>query len=127
MKKPPPRKPRLKTKKSAGKVIWLRKKLRIHSRDGLHARPAALFVRIAGRYKATIRVRRGRNEVDGKSIMGVLTLAAGRGSSIELIAKGPDAQEALEMLEQLLAHREMPTVVTVVRHHRSPHAAPPHD
>ena len=115
MKKPPPRK----------SGLWLKKRLRIHSRDGLHARPAALFVRIAGRYKAAIRVRRGKNEVDGKSIMGVLTLAAGRGSTIELIAKGPDAQEALEMLEQLLAHREMQTVVTVVRH-RSSHGTPPH-
>ena len=126
MKKPTPRKPALTKKESAPKESWLKKKLRIHSRDGLHARPAALFVRIAGRYKATIKVRRGKNEVDGKSIMGVLTLAAGRGSTIELIAKGPDAQEALEMLEQLLDHREMPTVVTVVRH-RPLHGAPSHD
>lgn len=125
MKKPPRRKPQPKGRDSVGKGMWLKKKLRIHNRDGLHARPAALFVRIAGRYKATIRVRRGRNEVDGKSIMGVLTLAAGRGSSIELIAKGPDAQEALETLEQLLSHREMPTVVTVVRH-RPHHGTPPH-
>ncbi len=125
MKKPQRRNPGIKRRVSAAKGMWLKKKLRIHSRDGLHARPAALFVRIAGRFKAAIRVRRGRNEVDGKSIMGVLTLAAGRGSTIELTAKGPDAQEALEMLEQLLSHREMPAVVTVVKH-RPSHGTPPH-
>ncbi len=97
----------------------LKKALRVHSRQGLHARPAALFVQVANRFKSDIRVRKGKNEVDGKSIMGVLTLAAARGSTIEVTAKGPDAEVALTALEQLLSHHEMPTIVTVVRHRPS--------
>ena len=100
----------------------LKKRLRIHNRQGLHARPAALFVRVANRFKSDVRVRKGRQEVDGKSIMGVLTLAAERGATIVVTVQGPDAKEALHALELLMAHHEMPAVVTVVKH-RSSHGA----
>ena len=109
-------------KKPKGKISppFFKKRMHIRSRSGLHARPAALFVQVANRFKSAVRVRKGRNEVDGKSIMGVLTLAAGRGTFIDVTAQGPDAQDALAALEQVIAHPEVPALVTVVRHH-SPH------
>lgn len=94
----------------------LKTKISIRSQSGLHARPAALFVQIANRFKCDIRVRKGRREVDGKSIMGILTLAAERGSTIEVTAKGPDAENALQILGQVLARAELPAVVNVVKH-----------
>ena len=93
--------------------------LRIRGHQGLHARPAAVFVQVANRFKCKICVRKGRHQVDGKSIMGLLTLAAEKGCRLEIIADGPDAQEALEALQYLLAQAELPNVVTVIRHHRS--------
>ena len=71
-------------------------------RQGLHARPAALFVQLAKRFASTITVKKGRKIVDGKSIMGLLTLAAGQGARIAIIANGPDAVTALERLIELV-------------------------
>jgi phosphocarrier protein HPr len=65
---------------------------------GLHARAAAKFVHTAGRFAAHIRVARGGREVDGKSIMGLLLLAAGQGSAIHISADGPDEHEAIAAL-----------------------------
>jgi phosphocarrier protein HPr len=65
---------------------------------GLHARAAAKFVHTAGRFTARIRVGKAGREMDGKSIMGLLLLAAGRGSSITISADGPDEAEALAAL-----------------------------
>ena len=70
--------------------------------QGLHARPAALFVQVAKRFHSRITVKKGRKIVDGKSIMGLLTLAARQGSRISIIADGPDSQEALDRLARLL-------------------------
>lgn len=67
-------------------------------RQGLHARPAALFVQTAKRFHSRITVKKGRKIVDGKSIMGLLTLAAHTGSRIVVLADGPDAAQALEQL-----------------------------
>lgn len=103
----------------------LRKKLHIRSRQGLHARPAALFVQVANRFQCTIRVRKGREEVDGKSIMGLLTLAASKGSTLEVILQGPDGEDALRALEQLICRSEPPAVVTIQRH-RPPHGSTAH-
>jgi phosphotransferase system HPr (HPr) family protein len=69
---------------------------------GLHARAAAKFVHTAGRYRAHIRVARGEREVDGKSIMGLLLLAAAQGSWIRISADGPDEAEALTALCDLV-------------------------
>ena len=103
----------------------LKKKLHIRSRQGLHARPAALFVQVANRFRSAIRVRKGRREVDGKSIMGLLTLAASRGSTIEVTIQGSDAPEAMRALEQLVCRTEPPAVITILKH--SPgHGTPPH-
>ncbi len=70
---------------------------------GLHARAAAQFVKQASRYSAEIWVEKDRRRVNGKSIMGILTLAAARGSKIKISAKGLDAGSAVETLSQLVA------------------------
>lgn len=102
----------------------LRRRLHVRSRQGLHARPAALFVQVASRFQSAVRVRKGRREVDGKSIMGLLTLAVSRGSTIELTTEGADAADALQALEQIICRVEPPTVITIRR--RSIHAGGAH-
>ena len=72
--------------------------------QGLHARPAALFVQRAKQFTSRVTLKKGRKSVDGKSIMGLLTLAAQQGSRISVVVDGPDAREALEQLAQLLTH-----------------------
>ena len=75
------------------------------NRLGLHARPAAMFVRIASRYRAEIWVSKEGEEVNGKSIMGLMMLAAGQGSTLRLRCEGPDATKALAELEELINAR----------------------
>src|SRR3989338_138802 len=70
--------------------------------QGLHARPAALFVQLAKTFQSRVTVKKGRKCVDGKSIMGLLTPAAKPGSRISLVIEGPDAQDAREKLSRLL-------------------------
>ncbi len=70
---------------------------------GLHARPAAAFVKIAGAFKAEISVSRDDMVVNGKSIMGVMTLAAEPGSELLIRAEGDDAQAAVAALAELVA------------------------
>jgi phosphocarrier protein HPr len=72
--------------------------LRILNPLGMHARAAAKFVHTAGRFAAHIRVARGDREVDGKSIMGLLLLAAPQGSAIRITADGPDEAAAIGAL-----------------------------
>jgi len=79
-----------------------KKKITINNESGLHARPAALFVQIANKYDSDIVVQKGRQKVNGKSIMGIMMLAAEKGSKITLIATGGDAEEAVNELETLL-------------------------
>ena len=69
---------------------------------GLHARAAARFVHLATRFRAQIRVGRDAKVMDGKSIMGILLLAAGRGTSITISADGPDEQDAVAALAHLV-------------------------
>ena len=73
------------------------------NRLGLHARAAARFVHLAARYEAQVRVGRDGRLVDGKSIMGILLLAAPRGTTISIAADGPDEAEAAEALAALVA------------------------
>jgi len=82
--------------------MMIEKELIIKNKLGLHARPAALFVQMANKFECEIIVIKDAQEVDGKSIMGILMLAAGQGSRIQIRAKGLDAKEALEELQQLL-------------------------
>lgn len=83
----------------------LERKLRICNKLGLHARAAAKLVTTAAAFEAEVRVRKDGREVSGKSIMGVMMLAAACGSTITLIAEGPDAQQALDELEALVQNR----------------------
>jgi phosphocarrier protein HPr len=69
---------------------------------GLHARAAARFVHLATRYAAQIRVARDSKVMDGKSIMGILLLAAARGTTLTITADGPDERDAVEALAQLV-------------------------
>ena len=68
---------------------------------GLHARAAARFVRMAGAFRSRIRVTHGQRTTDGKSILGLLLLAAARGTQIQISAEGPDEEEALRALTAL--------------------------
>ena len=74
----------------------------IGSKLGLHARPAAVFVQTANRFEAAIEVQKEELKVDGKSIMGIMTLAAEMGSSITVRASGKDAAMAMEALAKLI-------------------------
>ena len=80
----------------------LQRPVTVIHRQGLHARPAALFVQLAKRFTSRVTVKKGRKIVDGKSIMGLLTLAAGPGARISIITDGPDAANALERLIELV-------------------------
>src|SRR5207249_9005526 len=80
----------------------IEKEVRIVTRVGLRARPAAMFVRIASRYRSEIWVAKEGEEVNGKSIMGLMMLAAGQGSRLRIRCEGPDAQKAMEELEELI-------------------------
>jgi phosphocarrier protein len=79
--------------------------VRVANRLGLHARAAARFVHLANRFEARIMVTKGGSRVDGKSILGLLTLAAGEGTVLRLTAEGDDAGKALAELEALVRNR----------------------
>lgn len=76
--------------------------IEIRNKLGLHARAAAKLVHTAARFKSDIKVRKGPEEVDAKSILGILLLAAGRGSVITVTATGEDEQDALAAIEKLI-------------------------
>jgi phosphocarrier protein HPr len=76
--------------------------VQIVNKAGLHARPAAEIVKLAAKYSSDITVSRDDLEVNGKSIMGVMMLAAECGSTLQLKAEGPDATEAIDALAKLI-------------------------
>ncbi len=78
------------------------KQITIRNKQGLHARPAAIFVQVANKYESEITVKKDTEEINGKSIMGILMLAAEEGSQVILKAAGSDAEEAVNELEQIL-------------------------
>ena len=78
------------------------RKISVKNKQGLHARPAALFVQIANKYDSSIKVRKDDQLVNGKSIMGILMLAAEKDSEVVIIAEGTDADEAVNELEMVL-------------------------
>ena len=83
----------------------MEKTVEIVNKLGLHARAAAKLVTLASKFAADVRVRKDGREVSGKSIMGVMMLAAAKGSHIILVAEGEDAQQALDELAALVADR----------------------
>jgi phosphocarrier protein HPr len=84
----------------------VKKKIIVNNKQGLHARPAAIFVQVANKFDAKISVIRDSERVNGKSIMGILMLGAEKGCAIEIEAEGKDAQLALDELEKLLTQEE---------------------
>jgi len=80
-----------------------RKKVVVKNKLGLHARPAALFVQAANKFDSRITVEKDNDKVNGKSIMGILTLGAERGSLIIIEAEGRDAEMAILELERLVS------------------------
>jgi phosphocarrier protein len=92
-------------RKTSARELKLEKDISITNRLGLHARPAAMFVRIASRFRSEVWVSKEGEEVNGKSIMGLMMLAAGKGSTLHLRCEGPDADKALEDLEALINSR----------------------
>ncbi len=77
----------------------------IINKRGLHARASAKFVKLASSFEAEVRVSKDGQTVDARSIMGLMMLAAGPGSAIEIEAEGPEAAAALEALAELVARR----------------------
>jgi phosphocarrier protein len=86
-------------------MVTVSKEFTILNKLGIHARPAAQFVKAASAFECEIRVEKDGEEVDGKSIMGLMMLAAGHGSVINVTAEGEDADAALEAIEQLVARQ----------------------
>jgi phosphocarrier protein HPr len=84
----------------------VKKKITVKNNQGLHARPAALFVQVANRFDSRVTVSRDNEEVDGKSIMGILMLGAEKGSVIVIQADGSDAQQAIVELEKIIIQEE---------------------
>lgn len=76
--------------------------IEIKNKLGLHARAAAKLVHVAARFKSDIKIRKGDEEVDGKSILGILLLAAGRGTVITVKADGEDERDAVDAVEKLI-------------------------
>lgn len=84
----------------------IRKRTTVKNKLGLHARPAAMFVQIANKFDSRITVKRDKEEVNGKSIMGILMLGAEKGSSIIIEAEGDDAHFAILELEKIVTDEE---------------------
>jgi phosphocarrier protein HPr len=80
----------------------IEKELTIRNKMGMHARPAAQFVKRASKYQCDVWVEKDDEPVNGKSIMGLMMLAAGRGETIKIIADGSDAEQAVADLEELV-------------------------
>jgi phosphocarrier protein HPr len=83
----------------------LRRSIVIRNKLGLHARAAVKFVNTANRFGADVRIVKDDSEIDGKSILGILTLAATQGSEIGLHIDGPDEEAAWEALSELISNR----------------------
>ena len=79
-----------------------KREVTVNNKLGIHARPAAQFVKIASGFSSQITVEKDNEEIDGKSIMGLMMLAAGNGSVLEITAEGDDAEAALDALEALV-------------------------
>ncbi len=81
------------------------KKITIKNKLGLHARAAVKFVNLANRFTSSVRIEKDGNEIDGKSILGILTLAAIQGSEIILKISGQDEKNALQALTALINNK----------------------
>jgi len=87
-------------------MALIKKKIVVKNKQGLHARPAALFVQVANKFDSRVTVKRDNEKVNGKSIMGILMLGAEKGSSIILEVEGEDAELAISELERIVTSEE---------------------
>lgn len=85
--------------------MMIERSVKIVNKNGLHARPAAEIVKTAAKFKSEITIVRDDLEVNGKSIMGVMMLAAEFGATLTIRANGPDAQQAVDGIAELIAHK----------------------
>jgi phosphocarrier protein len=83
----------------------LTKELVVQNKMGIHARPAAMIVRVTNKFKAEVFVEKDEEQVNGKSIMGLMMLAAGKGSKVKFVATGEDAPAMMTELEALFARK----------------------
>ena len=83
----------------------IEKKIAIKNKLGLHARAAVKFVNLANRFVSSVKIVKDGNEIDGKSILGILTLAATQGTQIRLQVSGKDEESAMEALVELINNR----------------------
>jgi phosphocarrier protein HPr len=81
------------------------KELLVQNKMGIHARPAAMIVRVTNKFKSEVHVEKDDEQVNGKSIMGLMMLAAAKGSTVKFVATGPDAEQMLADLEALFAKK----------------------
>jgi phosphocarrier protein HPr len=91
--------------------MLVEKMVAIKNKQGLHARPAALFVQIANKFNCDITISKGKQKVNGKSIMGIMMLEAGIGSKVTIAAHGEDAEQAVKELETLLLSDDIDDIV----------------
>src|SRR5258707_15425029 len=91
-------------KKTNDSTLMVRE-LHVANKLGIHARPAALFVKIANRYHCDIFVEKDGEKVNGKSIMGLMMLAAGHGSKLLITCEGPDADKAVAEIEEVIRRK----------------------
>ncbi|MBV9080982.1 MAG: HPr family phosphocarrier protein [Elusimicrobia bacterium] len=75
----------------------------INNRLGLHARPASLFVKTTGRFTSSVKIVKDGQEIDGKSIMGLLMLAAGPGTELKVVVDGPDENDVITAIDDLFS------------------------
>ncbi len=83
----------------------LTKELLVQNKMGIHARPAAMIVRVTNKFKSEVYVEKEEEQVNGKSIMGLMMLAAAKGSTVKFVATGLDAEQMLADLEALFAKK----------------------
>lgn len=81
------------------------KEIQIQNKLGLHARAAAKLVHTAAKFESDVKVRKGNEEVDAKSILGILLLAAANGTKITVVANGNDEEEAIASIEKLIVSK----------------------
>lgn len=95
----------IKFKNDKGTKIMIEKELKILNHSGLHTRPASQFVKAANQFQSQIMLHKGNINADGKSIIGVISLGAAKGSTIRLSAEGPDEERAIETLSALVENK----------------------
>lgn len=87
------------------KPAIISREMAIRNQYGIHARPAAMFVKTASKYESEVTVEKDNIRVSGKSIMGLMTMEASCGSKIKIIAEGADADQAIDELQKLVEHK----------------------